>query len=223
MGNRVYSFGFRCDPMKRYPELDFEKTTHTYTMDGIKVPSVTQILSVLHSYDGVSERVLNDAADRGTIAHLVCDLIESHDITMADIVAKEPEYVGYAEAWNKFLDSAPFPVKSSFPKIEERLCSAKYGFAGTIDRIYIGTNAVTNEVNIVDIKTGVPLPIHDIQLAAYEQIVREEMDIRGHIRRHIVYLDKSGTYRSTECTSKQDIGIFLAALQCHKFKLRGKS
>lgn len=51
--------------------LEFDEETHTYLVDGVIVPSVTQILKVRfgHKYDGINKDVLNRAAQRGTAIH----------------------------------------------------------------------------------------------------------------------------------------------------------
>ena len=51
--------------------LEYDDETHTYIVDGIIVPSVTQILGRKfgHKYDDVSAETLNKAAERGTAIH----------------------------------------------------------------------------------------------------------------------------------------------------------
>ena len=53
--------------------LDFDPATHTYTIDGVTVPSVTQIVSPLgddyDEPDEFTERSVDAAAERGTLLH----------------------------------------------------------------------------------------------------------------------------------------------------------
>ena len=51
--------------------LEYDDETHTYIVDGIIVPSVTQLLGIKfgHKYDDVSAETLNKAAERGTAIH----------------------------------------------------------------------------------------------------------------------------------------------------------
>ena len=51
--------------------LEYIDETHTYLVDGIIVPSITQILKVKfgNKYSGVSKEVLNEAARKGTAVH----------------------------------------------------------------------------------------------------------------------------------------------------------
>lgn len=51
--------------------LEFIDETHTYLVDGIIVPSITQILKIKfgNKYDGVSKNTLNRASEKGTEVH----------------------------------------------------------------------------------------------------------------------------------------------------------
>ena len=49
--------------------LEFAEDSHTYLLDGIIVPSVTQVLGRPEEYARVSEETLAKAADRGTAVH----------------------------------------------------------------------------------------------------------------------------------------------------------
>lgn len=51
--------------------IEYIDETHTYLVDGIILPSITQILKVKfgNKYNGVSKEVLNKAAEKGTEVH----------------------------------------------------------------------------------------------------------------------------------------------------------
>ena len=51
--------------------LEYFDDTHEYLVDGVIVPSITQILKIKfgNKYDGVSQKVLNRAAEKGTEVH----------------------------------------------------------------------------------------------------------------------------------------------------------
>ena len=51
--------------------LEYFDDTHTYLVDGIIVPSITQILKIKfkNKYSGVDEKVLNRASEKGTQVH----------------------------------------------------------------------------------------------------------------------------------------------------------
>lgn len=66
--------------------LEYFDDTHEYLVDGVIVPSITQILKIKfgNKYDGVSQKVLNRAAEKGTEVHEAieryCKTGESSDL-----------------------------------------------------------------------------------------------------------------------------------------------
>lgn len=66
--------------------LEYFDDTHEYLVDGVLVPSITQILKIKfgNKYDGVSQKVLNRAAEKGTEVHEAieryCKTGESSDL-----------------------------------------------------------------------------------------------------------------------------------------------
>ncbi len=62
--------------------LEYIDETHTYLVNGIIVPSITQILKIKfgNKYDGVSKEVLNRAADLGTAVHKAIENFEKSNI-----------------------------------------------------------------------------------------------------------------------------------------------
>ena len=51
--------------------LEYDDTTHTYLVNGVIVPRVTQVMQVKfgNKYEGIRSEVLNRAAERGTAIH----------------------------------------------------------------------------------------------------------------------------------------------------------
>lgn len=66
--------------------LEYFDDTHEYLVDGVLVPSITQILKIKfgNKYDGVSQKILNRAAEKGTEVHEAieryCKTGESSDL-----------------------------------------------------------------------------------------------------------------------------------------------
>lgn len=58
--------------------LEYIDDTHTYLVDGIIVPSITQLIKMKfkNKYDAVPKKVLKKAADKGTAMHLAIELYE---------------------------------------------------------------------------------------------------------------------------------------------------
>lgn len=153
-----------------------------YKVDGVRVPSVTTIISNCKiggiepllfwankcGLDGHSHReVANTAADAGTCAH---DMIECH----IKGIEFDPEPYTYDaletaqpcfEAFLKWKEQTNLKLVQS----EVSLTSEKYGYGGTMDALATGDNLVLG-----DWKTSNHVyPDYIIQLAAYKQLWEE--------------------------------------------------
>ena len=121
--------------------LLFYDNDHTYEVDGERVPSVTELCSVLTAskYPPGAE-IIRAAAARGTRVHELCELYDYGALTEF-----EPELTGYLRAWQAFCRD----YRPRWERIEHRMGSAVDSFAGTADRIGIIDRARV----VVDIKT----------------------------------------------------------------------
>lgn len=143
--------------------LTFDEATHTYTLDGIRLPSVTEVTRFC-AYDYKSDRpwLAEAAASRGTAVHEACALID-----YGEEPEETPEIAGYLKAYRRFLAD----YKPEWELIEHPIGSLDVGFAGTLDRF--GT--IDGEPSILDIKTG---QLHgaalSAQLTAYSELLQTE-------------------------------------------------
>ena len=66
-------------------ELQFDAAAHRYTLNGVILPSVTQIISAvgLYEYDYVSAETLAVAAERGRYVH---EMIEMYEEGTLDLI-----------------------------------------------------------------------------------------------------------------------------------------
>lgn len=137
--------------------LQFDEATHRYTVGGRIIPSVTQIISAvgLYEFDFVSKETLAIAAERGRIVHKA---IEWHEQGLLDESSLDPELAGYFEAYLAAKKAGELPEKPT--AIEQRVYSAKYQYAGTLDQMF-------GERWIHDHKTGAESPVHGLQLSGY--------------------------------------------------------
>lgn len=143
--------------------LTFDEATHTYTLCGIRLPSVTEITRFC-VYDYKSDRpwLAEAAARRGTAVHEACALID-----YGEEPEETPEIAGYLKAYRRFLAD----YKPEWKLIEHPIGSILLGYAGTLDRF--GT--IDGAPAILDIKTG---QLHDAalsaQLTAYAELRQTE-------------------------------------------------
>lgn len=189
-------------------KLIFDPEKHAYTRNGQVVPSVTGILKSagLIEFPGVSRRDLDIACDFGKKVHMACEL---HDNNTLDPESIDPQIMPFLEAWKSFVRG----LDVKFTGIEQRVYSAKYSYAGTVDRIgYDSKNML-----LLDIKTCPVHLSHAPQTAAYLQACMEmDLTTRG-CRRMTVHLQPY-TYSVRIHDSKADSSVFLHALQIWKYK-----
>lgn len=76
-------------------DIEFIEDIHKYVVDGILLPSVTQILNTRfgHKYDNVDYRVLNAAAKRGTAVHKAIEEYEKQGIETDDIELRNYKFL----------------------------------------------------------------------------------------------------------------------------------
>jgi hypothetical protein len=100
--------------------------------------------------------VLQAAARRGTAVHFALELLDRGELDRASI---DPALEGYVVAYERFL------VESRFipAHIEHRVFHGIHRYAGTLDR----TGLLDETLTVLDFKTGLVLPGHALQLAAY--------------------------------------------------------
>lgn len=141
-------------------QLIFYDDKHVYEVDGVKIPSVSEIIRFIsrESYADVNQYKLDIAAERGTKVHKLCEQM----IKFGECEAGY-DLVGYVQAFVLFCKEHSFEMQHS----EKALACEEY--AGTVD--LVGT--VDGEQAVVDLKTvsAVVKPLVKAQLNAYKRLV----------------------------------------------------
>lgn len=122
----------------------FDEATHTYTLDGVVIPSVTEICAPITCGKYPPVGAVQQAAARGSRVHELCALYDMD--TLPDEI--ESDLVGYVKAWAAFCRD----YKPVWQYIERPLhgeIDAGQPFAGTLDRIGV----IDGFNRVVDIKT----------------------------------------------------------------------
>lgn len=167
--------------------LEFEDKTHTYTLNGIVIPSVSQVIAPLSNakYSGISVRTLARAADKGTSVH---NSIENWiKFGIEDI---PPEHIGYFDAFRKWWDRyKPEPVGS-----EVRICHQLMQYGGTAD--FVGY--IEDELTLIDYKSTYTISdmTCGVQLESYSQALKS-MGVFLQ-RKKILHLKKDGRFEIRE-------------------------
>ena len=171
--------------------FEFDPATHTYTVDGETVPSVTEILAPLTvgKYPP-NAGVIQQAAARGTRIHELCALYDM-DALPEEF---EADLVPYVQAWANFCRD----YQMEWLHIEKPLHDEQY-VAGTLDRL--GRDRL-GYYTVVDIKTAQSLDrpakiALACQLYGYQRLAKHEglyhySDIEAAMG---VQLLKTGDYR----------------------------
>jgi hypothetical protein len=170
--------------------LTFDAETHSYFVDGRRVPSVTQRLQsagLSPDYGGVNPVVLEHARERGIHVEACCQLFSEGTLDEASI---HPEAVPYVDAFKRAVR-------------ECRIADMRWQVPGySQDDDTAGTTDIVCRVNgrdaVIDVKCTYKLDrAYRIQLTAYQ---RQQSCGRY---RYVLHLQKRGTYVLLDCDDEE--------------------
>lgn len=210
----------------------FDHDRHLYTIAGVVVPSVTQVLNEEKFIDftTVPSDVLATAQARGTYVHTILHYHLEGDFDAADV---DPRFRGYFDSALAYLDQAKLrglthPDTGAPIAVEFRFWDRERRYAGTLDYLAWDPDDV---LSINDWKTGEPSDVAaPLQTAAYENGVRRTLfpDHRFPIRRRAIKLYRDGKPGRVEPygpetghSYTQDLGTFFSALNCVHYRRNG--
>lgn len=185
--------------------LEFDEVHHIYTLDGLIIPSVSNILEPLSAvkYERVDSRTLERAATRGTSVH---NGIENWIKFGIEDVPEEHE--GYFEAFLKWWNANNPTVIAS----ELRMYHKFLRYGGTCDLLCL----IEDKLALIDFKTtyAVSDMTCSVQLEGYGQALAThgvKVD-----RKLILHLKKDGTYNDKQEYPAQDPTCWrvFGALKC---------
>ena len=190
--------------------IDFDEEKHEYSVDGEKIPSVSEILFPLSAerYAELNPYMLKSAAARGTAVHEACEAIDYGLDPEID-----PSISGYIKAYYEFLRD----YKPKWEMVEKIIGYVRYAdekplYCGTIDRY----GEIDGYKAVVDIKTYATLTQEGFlsgscQTALYRDAIESHIQADGipemvkgidafdedgkPIRRYILHLKSDGNYR----------------------------
>lgn len=190
--------------------LHLDKVTHTYTLDGRPIRSVTQILADVGIID--TTWYTPEAALRGKYVH---EATHYSDEGALDLATLDPKLVPYVQAWIDFRKMTGFK-----PLLIEQEIWHSCGYAGTLDR----AGFLNGRFLVIDIKSGSLPSWAGLQTSGYEfglveRILAKEIDAPMPQGRMAVQLTKEGKYKVKEYTQFQDRDDFLAAHRVSRWKM----
>jgi hypothetical protein len=204
--------------------LQFDEATHTYTVDGEKWPSVTQILDPLLELDGIPRAALEAAAQFGHHCHQATDL---WDKGVLDEDALDPHLRPYLEAWKSCLSETGMVVLASELRVHHRLLNV----AGTLDKLVRWQKhkqLVPARRYILDIKTSAEVPwTVGMQTAGYRELYLDEYGLvdpeTGEplaTTRLCCHLKPEGVYKLHVLDDSRDRNDFISAVNFWRLRAR---
>lgn len=209
--------------------VEFNEEAHTYHLDGLLLPSVTQILGefvevnvggyrwYVHRATGnvIAAEVMEAAGDFGRAVHKAMEL--TLDLGPDGFHYPE-EIAGCVAQLHKWQDD----YKPEIVAVEKRMASNKLLFAGTSDIICYLKFHKSRNLAIVDVKTG-PGPLTAAQIAAYDKLFREETGYKKPIDHFKLHLPKDGSdYVFTKLTDRHAWRYFQAKMTTYNFENGGR-
>lgn len=197
--------------------LTFDPEAHVYRIDGVVVPSVTQVLRQTGyiRLDDVSEATLEHARERGRRVHQALHFLFDDDL---DEDSVDEELRGYLQSARRYIDEHIRQVL----RVEFRVHSTRYMFAGTLDLLAMHADGA---LSVDDFKTGHPDDVAaDLQTGAYlgalfdmtHRDPAEYADVTrasALIRRRSIRLFSDGRIaKETVYPDHRDYAVFLNAL-----------
>lgn len=187
------------------PALTFDEESHTYRINGVVVPSVTQVLYGAGFID--KQWFTEEARQRGGY---VSQATQFEDEGTLDWDALDEGLRGYVEAWRKFRREAGI---TEILSVERQVCNPELAYAGTLDRLVRWGRPTCSWV--LDIKTGAKQAWHSLQTAAYAGCLPGAPSCH---KRGSVILKEDGTYKFIKHSDWGDWRVFQAALSIYHWK-----
>lgn len=175
--------------------LIFYDDTHRYTVDGVEVPSVSELTRFISReiYGDVQQFTLDQAASRGTSVHKATEALDKYGSAEID-----DQHVGYLKAYLAFLkDRHPEWEKIEWSVNNEQL------YAGTIDRY----GSLDEKKVIVDIKTtGNITRGHKTLYTAAQNLYRMAVEKIATVDAlYILQLKNDGNYKLIELPIQDEL------------------
>ncbi len=185
--------------------LQFDPETHTYTLAGRRLVSVTQVLDRYMDFDGVPLAALEGARLRGQMVHEACNLLVRDELDWSSL---DPLLEPYIRGAQRFLEESGIVVIAS----EERVYSETLGVAGTLDIL----GEMRRRRWLIDWKATAQFPITvGPQTAGYDRLRRDQRGGREHARACVLL--KPNDYKLYVLDDRRDLNTFISAVNCYNY------
>lgn len=188
--------------------LEFSEERHEYRLDGKIVPSVTQVLAPLYSFDRVPPEVLEHKRQIGHAVHKAVELDiqgELDEASLADAVRP------YFDAWRLFRSI----VRWEDFQTELRVAHTSNRYAGTVDLIL----RVGEQWWLIDVKSCATVsPAVGLQTAAYARAYETTFPECRIGKRFALQLKANSKPCVTEYRDLNDYTVFQSLLNVHHWR-----
>jgi hypothetical protein len=184
--------------------LEFQEEGHIYSIQGRRLISVTQALSILDNRWKVDPFYF----ERGRLIHLATEYYDRDELDEDSVDNCYPPIRPHFDAYVKFRKDTGFIPTH----IEHKLFHQSYFYAGKLDRVgNFGYDL------LIDLKSGAKAKVDELQGAAYFELCRvNKISIK---RVFDLYLHDNGTYKLEPIEKpKLLLPVFLACLAVARFK-----
>lgn len=208
-------------------KISFDSGSHSYLMEGRKVPSVTAILKNV-GLSGSYRFNRSIHAFRGSTVHEACGLLDSGALEIADINVRlnppwdtNAEYVKVASEipgyCSGFLEAKRLLSFQGFVYECPMICTSE-GWAGMFDMVAFTLATIHKRKTIWDLKSGTYPVMTVVQICGYEDLARRGVAVNSEhpglkqlieavrsepqLERAGLQLKKDGTFQSHFETNK---------------------
>jgi hypothetical protein len=194
----------------RQRSIVFQDSNHSYLIDGVIWPSVTQILGAFdRGLDHVDQDVLSRKAALGSAVHRACELDDKRELDEESVHA---EVRPYLRQWRQFVTDVGVEVLEN----EHIVLNEAHRYVGTNDRL---VKFGRFKRAVLDIKSGMKRPWHEWQTGGYKAAAdRYDSPVDG---RCCVYLTPT-QYKLVVHDDATDPSVFLNMAACwHGMRRKG--
>lgn len=189
-----------------------EQVNDGYLVDGKYFPRVSHITSILKNFSRIDPEILSIKQKWGTALH---EYFFLHDCGELDLSEADERVLPIIQVWEKAKQGL------SLGKIvlsEKCLYSRRYGYVGTPDRLFEGSDG---KFDLIDIKTTAkPDRTTGPQLAAYTNLIVENKIARLSDIRMIEVCLNDNDYDYQVHEYADNWRIFMCCLSIHQFLRR---
>lgn len=189
------------------PSIRFEESTHTYWLDGVRVPSITQVLkcATYDEFDHVHPDVLAKKAREG---QELARMIEDYAKGRFDVMAYDPVLLGDFDAFEIWHRKTGGQIIES----EKIVASVRWQYAGRLDLVYDMPGVGPS---MIDIKRTYAVPASGGPQTAAQALAYGDESMP----RYLLHI------KDERCTlvpqpDKADLKVFLAALTVTKWRMK---